>query len=285
MSNMRKIYVVGSGNLAVHCAGYAKDKGMEVFLFEMAEKKSMFVEARAAKFGIAYFHEKKENVFQRILEETEECLLISAINEFIIPAEILEKNNVVAVNLHQALLPKHPGRNAECWAIYEQDKVSGITWHYMKKQVDAGDIILQKEIKLTDNMTAYQLFQKQIEVAGEAFEEIFDDLINGKIVGKPQIKDKTVKLHKSWEVPNEGYLDLGWSGEKRSAFLRAMDYSVLNVMEAPKLLYQNKVYRWKKYEINRTDSMEEKIMVDEQNIQLQKDGILITLKKYKLEEH
>lgn len=280
----KKIYVLGTGNLALHCALYARERKREVLLFEMAEKKSMFMEARAKKLGIQYFHEGKEMVFQRLLEETEDILLVSAINEYIIPAKVLEKGNITAVNLHQALLPKHPGRNAESWAIFEREKVSGVTWHFMENRVDKGDLIIQKEIVLDDSITAYELFQKQIEAGKEAFNEIFEDLTEGKAFRIPQEKAFTYPFHKSYEIPNKGYLDLNWPGEKQSAFLRAMDYSVLHVMGHPKLLYKGRTYQWKKYEIYKTDSMEEKMIFQDSDIYLQKDKIVIILKDYKEQE-
>lgn len=284
MKTIEKIYILGTGNLAIHCAFHARECNREVLLFEMAEKKSMFMETKAKKLEIQYFHEGKEIVFYRLLEETENVLLISAINEYIIPAKVLEKKNITAVNLHQALLPKHPGRNAESWVIFEQEKVSGITWHFMESRVDKGDIIIQKEIALDDDITAYKLFQKQIEAAKEAFNEIFEDLIDGKAYRIPQEKNTGIHFHKSYEIPNNGYLDLSWPGEKRSAFLRAMDYSVLNVMGRPKLYFKDEIYQWKKYEIHKTDSMEEKMIFREKDIYLQKDKIVILLKDYTKQE-
>lgn len=284
MKTIEKIYILGTGNLALHCAFCAREYNREVLLFEMAEKKSMFMERKAKKLEIPYFHENKEIVFQRLLQETEAILLVSAINEYIVPAKVLEMENITAVNLHQALLPKHPGRNAESWAIFEQEKVTGITWHFMESRVDKGDIIIQKEIGLDDGITAYKLFQRQIEAAKEAFNEIFEDLIEGRAFGIPQEKRTGIHFHKSFEIPNEGYLDLSWPGEKRSAFLRAVDYSVLNVMGRPKLIYKQGIYQWKKYEIHKTDSLEEKIIFREKDIYLQKDKIVILLKDYTKQE-
>lgn len=274
---MEKIYVLGTGTLALYCAEYAKKQGLEVLLFEMAEKKSMFLGVRAKKLGISYFHEEKEIVFQKLLEEKDESLLISAINESIVPAGILEKKNITAINLHQALLPKHPGRNAECWAIFEQEQKSGITWHFMEAQVDRGDVILQKEILLEEDMTAYTLFEKQIQAAKEAFNEIFDDLLHKTANRQPQEKTEMVKYHKSYELPNDGYLNLEWSGEKISAFLRSMDYSGLRVMEQPKLLYQNVIYKWKKYKIYQGNLKEKIVKMEGSDIKISKDGMVIVL--------
>ena len=45
-----------------------------------------------------------------------------------------------------------------------------------------------------------------------------------------------------------------------------------------------RVYQWKKYEIHKTDSREEKLILKEKDIYLQKDKIAIILKDYKKQE-
>ena len=56
-------------------------------------------------------------------------------------------DNKLIINYHNSLLPKHPGRFAEAWSIFEEDKKSGITWHLVVPEVDKGKIILQKDIE------------------------------------------------------------------------------------------------------------------------------------------
>lgn len=283
-NKIQKVYVLGSGTLAYECSLYAKEQGAQVELFEMTKKQSVGLQKKAEKAGIPYEHLERTQVYDKLCEEEREILLVSAINEFIIPARVLDKENITAVNLHQALLPKHPGRNAESWAIFEQDEKSGITWHFMKAQVDKGDIILQKEIVLDEHITAYKLFQQQIMAAKEGFCEIFDALMQGRAKGTPQpvIPDRV--FHKSTQIPNEGYLNLDWDGRKISAFLRAMDYSVLKVLGSPKLTLDGKTYQWAKYEICPGNVKEQPLEFQGDEIHIYKNGFEIILKKYKLQE-
>lgn len=283
-SKIEKVYVLGSGTLAYECSLYAKEQGTEVQLYEMTKKQSVGLQKKAENAGIPYKHLERSQVYDVLCREERQILLVSAINEFIIPARVLEKSNITAVNLHQALLPKHPGRNAESWAIFEQDEKSGITWHFMKTQVDQGDIILQKEIVLDGKITAYKLFQQQIAAAKEGFCQIFDGLINETVKGTPQpvIPDRV--FHKSTQIPNEGYLDLEWDGSKISAFLRAMDYSVLKVLGSPKLILDGKTYQWAKYDICPGNVTEKPLEFQGDEIHIFKDGFEIILKKYKLQE-
>ncbi|MDE6312755.1 MAG: hypothetical protein K2M46_03910 [Lachnospiraceae bacterium] len=283
-SKIEKVYVLGSGTLAYECSLYAKEQGADVLLLEMAVKQSVGLEKKAEKAGIPYEHLERSVVYDRLCAEEKEILLVSAINEFIIPKRVLDKPNITAVNLHQALLPRHPGRNAESWAIFEQEEKSGITWHFMRAEVDKGDIILQKEIVIDDEMTAYKLFQQQIALAKEGFCEIFQPLMEGTAKGTPQpvITDRV--FHKSTQIPNEGYLDLSWDGRKISAFLRAMDYSVLKVLGSPKLILDGKTYQWAKYQICSGNTTEKPVEFQGNEIHIYKNGFEIILKKYKLQE-
>ncbi|MBD5464989.1 MAG: hypothetical protein HDR22_04090 [Lachnospiraceae bacterium] len=287
---VEKVCVAGTGKLAIQCAAYAKKKGMPVTLYDMGLKKSVILEKQAAAAEIPCFYRTPEEVFEALKKEEAPLLLVSAINERILPAEVLAKENIRAVNLHQALLPAHPGRNAEAWAIFEQDEKAGITWHYMVEKVDGGGILLQKEIELDESMTAYQLFKKQIECAYEAYVEIFDSLIEGTIREITWNDRGNHKFHYKKDVPGEGILDLSWSGKKISAFLRAMDYAGLSVFQKPRLLYEGKAFAWRKYEIqprSRDSFMESKkqmLQVTDSDIMIQKETTCIILKNYEIVE-
>ena len=254
-TNITQVCVIGSGKLSLQCAALAKSKNLPVTLYDMGQKKSAVIENQAKAAGIPFHFQPPKEVFQMLGQAKEPMLLVSAINERIIPNYVLENKQIRAVNLHQALLPAHPGRNAEAWAIFERDKQAGVTWHEITAEVDGGKILIQKEIPLDASITAFQLFQKQITSAYEAFLEIFDGLILGTIEGTPQKNRDGHKMHYKKDVPGEGILDIRWSGGKISAFLRAMDYAGLSVFEKPVLFYGSRMFQWKKYEIqNRNES-------------------------------
>ncbi len=288
---VKKVCVAGTGKLALSCAVHAKEKGFPVTLYDMGLKESELLKRQAKAEGVPCFYETPEDVFENLYKEEQPLLLISAINERIIPEKVLEKENIRAVNLHQALLPAHPGRNAEAWAIFEQDEKSGVTWHDVVKQVDGGGILAQKEISLDESITAWQLFRKQIECAYEAYTEIFDALIDGTIKPVPQKKRSKYKFHFKKDMPGNGILDMTWDGKKISAFLRAMDYGGVSVFEKPRLIYKGKSFWWKKYEIRHEEEKEscqqtggEMLKITEDEIVIKKDTICIRLKNYEIAE-
>lgn len=281
------VYVLGSGSLALSCAEYIKNQGISVSLYDTTENPSGLLKRQAELKGIPYKKESREEVFQMFLGLETDLLLVSAINEWLIPGRVLERPNITAVNLHQALLPKHPGRNAEAWAIFEQDKTSGITWHLMEEKVDGGDILLQKEIPLDEKTTSIALFRRQIACAYEGFQEIFLPLMEGTYQGTPQSAAKVTEYHWKRDVPGGGWLDTEWPAEKISAFLRAMDYGGLQIWEPPRIRLGQGCFTWKKYKLVKAlgRKMQRIDVKADGSILIQKDNMEISLSNCrKLEE-
>ena len=138
--------------------------------------------------------------FDKISEKT---LILSASNNYLIPKDILDKEYITAVNFHNALLPKFPGRNAPSWVIYEGEKKTGITWHFVTSRVDAGRIIIQKEIEIEEDIKAYELAGKLMTLAFEAFCEVYEGILLEKIEGSLQEVEKNRKMYLSKDVPVE----------------------------------------------------------------------------------
>jgi methionyl-tRNA formyltransferase len=247
---------LGTGQLACYCAQLASQEGIDVMVFDTNRVSSPMLSAACKRAGIKYAHLSPLDTADAILAVKDTALLISAVNPWLIPEKVLDKPGTKAINLHHALLPKHPGRNAEAWAIYEGDKESGITWHFIVPKVDAGDIIIRSGVELSDKITSIQLLKNQDQLARQTFKNILPDLLDDKIVGLPQRRDKTTVQHFSWQIPNNGYIDLNWTGQQISRFLRAMDYGVAKTLGVPKVALGQNVYSWAKYIIKDTKEYE-----------------------------
>lgn len=240
MGIYKKIYVIGSGAVANSCALCVKKAGEVVELIESRPATVPTCKQFCEKQGIAYQQLSGDVLKAFLLALKEPTLIISAANRYLFPKEVVEKNNITIVNYHGALLPKHPGRNAEAWAIYEGDKEAGITWHYVVPDVDAGSILIQKTSPITEQTTSFTLLRINSKLVMEGFEEILPGLLAGTLTGTKQIERH--EIHYSWMKPNDGVLDLNWDAEKISAFLRAFDYGPLRTMGYPKVAVEGKEY-------------------------------------------
>ena len=81
-----------------------------------------------------------------MLEKTSFDFLFSIVNSQILFPSLLKLPREFAINFHDALLPKYAGVHATSWAIFNQEKTHGITWHVMSEIVDSGDILKQVSI-------------------------------------------------------------------------------------------------------------------------------------------
>ena len=166
---------------------------------------------------------------------TKQTLIVSASNRYLFPKEIIEKENLTIINYHGALLPHYPGRNAECWTIFEGNTQGGLTWHLVTPEVDAGDILIQKTTEITDKTTSFSLLRTYSNLAIAGFCEILLPVLRGEVIPQRQIGERE-QLRYSWMKPNGGFLNADWDYRQIGCFLRAMDYGPLEVMGKPKIV-------------------------------------------------
>lgn len=274
------IYVLGSGQLAYKCAVICRNYIQNVAVIELKVTDSTVLRKLCEKDDILYYDMSKEEITEFLLKEEGETLIVSAGNTYLFPKEVIGKHNFQIINWHNALLPKHRGRNAEVWAIYEGDDKSGVTWHYIVEAVDEGDIIAKQEIAIDEKMTAMALYKEQTLVGEGMFAEFIPRLLEGNISGKKQTVIENAKMHLSKEVPNGGFLDLQWSMEEISRFLRSMDYGSLLLMGKMYLEYQGQTFSFYKYKIKTGSEYrsERKISMSDATLEITEGFQIILLK-------
>lgn len=201
-----------------------------------------------AKINFIYTNRQITSLLKSIIS-TNRSLIISAINTFIFPSEIVNNKNSVIINYHNSLLPNYPGMNVEAWQLFNQEKISGITWHFVNNQIDAGQIIMQKQIDIPKNCTSIRLLKLQSDLAFIGFKEIINQIFLNKTftLASPSSNATKRKLYKINQKPNNGYLNIQWTSDKIIAFLHSMDYGVLKTLGDPKIKINNYEYTWEDY--------------------------------------
>lgn len=244
-----KAYILGSGELPYMVAQICREYTENITVIEIKLSDGSFLEKKCSSESIDYMALSKDEITSLLLAEADESLIISASSTYLVPKCIIEKSNFFIINWHNALLPAHKGRNAECWAIFEGDSLSGITWHMLSGDVDGGDILLQKKIPITESTTALSLFKEQTEAGRDTFKEMAHNLFKKDIKTFPQGVATKNQMHYSKDVPNNGILNLNWDYDKTSCFLRSMDYGALKLMGSPKVIIDGETYKFRKYEL------------------------------------
>ena len=113
------------------------------------------------------------------------------------------------VNVHASLLPRYRGAAPIQWAIANGDIVTGVTTMYMVRKMDAGDIIMQREVRIPADDTAGVLHDRLASEGATLLMETLEAISQGTVVSRAQ--DETAvtlapKLYKEdgrirWAMP------------------------------------------------------------------------------------
>lgn len=104
----------------------------------------------------------------------------------IIPQEIIDLFTPAIVNVHPSLLPKYRGPSPIESAILNGDEKTGVSLMKLSKEMDAGDVYSQKEIKLSKTETASSLYKTCGKIGAEMLVRDLPKIISGEIKGQKQ---------------------------------------------------------------------------------------------------
>lgn len=123
--------------------------------------------------------------FETLKRYAADVFVVIAYGKILSP-EILSLPRLLAVNLHGSLLPRYRGAAPINWAILNGDEISGVTAIKMNPQMDAGEIIAQKEILIDPEENAAQFREKMAKISCEFLPVVLDAVEKGSYPLKPQ---------------------------------------------------------------------------------------------------
>ncbi len=109
----------------------------------------------------------------------------------ILPKEILEIPKYGCVNVHVSLLPKYRGSAPIKWVIINGEEKTGVSTMYMDEGLDTGDIILQKEINLNDEITAGELHDKIMYMGADLLKDTVNMIESGNAPRTKQVDSES----------------------------------------------------------------------------------------------
>lgn len=121
---------------------------------------------------------RNEEVYNEIKSLNPDLIVVVAYGK-IIPENIINLPKYGIINVHSSLLPKYRGAAPINAAIINGEEKSGVTIMYIAPELDAGDIILQKEVSITENDTFLTLHNKLKEIGSEALLEAVEKIFLG----------------------------------------------------------------------------------------------------------
>src|SRR6478735_11462931 len=105
-----------------------------------------------------------EAVLQRTLEEKKVELICLGGFMRLFTAEFVQRWYGKMLNIHPSLLPSFPGLDPHGQALRAGVKISGATVHFVIPETDAGPILMQGAVGVSDHDTAETLSERILEV-------------------------------------------------------------------------------------------------------------------------
>ena len=128
----------------------------------------------ARRHGIPVYHPEKINApeFLSILrDEMRPDLIVSVAASQVFRRDLLEIPTKGCINLHSAPLPRYQGMMPNFWTMLHKEPHATVTVHYMAEQLDAGDIVLQREVEICPQDSLHDLMVHSKQVGVEALRE------------------------------------------------------------------------------------------------------------------
>jgi phosphoribosylglycinamide formyltransferase 1 len=85
------------------------------------------------------------------------------------------------LNIHPSLLPSFPGLNPHGQALRAGVKISGATVHFVTPETDAGPILMQGAVSISDHDTVDTLSERILEVEHRIYPDALRLLASGKV--------------------------------------------------------------------------------------------------------
>ncbi len=110
----------------------------------------------------------------------------------ILPKELLDIPKMGCINVHGSLLPKYRGAAPIQWSVLNGDKETGITTMYMDVGMDTGDMILKEKVKIGEDETTGELWDKLSKVGAKLLVETLEKIERGIAPREKQGEDFTL---------------------------------------------------------------------------------------------
>ena len=254
---MTKIVFMGTPDFSVPVLGRLVDEGYDVIGVvtqpdrPVGRKRVLTpppVKAEALKHGIPVYQPEKirqQEELDKVLALEPDLIVTAAFGQ-ILPNKLLEAPKYGCINVHASLLPELRGGAPIHYAIIQGNEKTGVTIMYMVEKLDAGDILTQVEVPITDTDTVGSLHNKMSAAGADLLSETIPKLLNGEITPIPQNNEEATF---AWNIKREQEkIDWNRNGVEIYNHIRGMnpwpvayttmDGSVMKVWGAEKANYK-----------------------------------------------
>lgn len=192
-------------------------------------------------FNIDYLISKNRVDILDFLKNYNFDFIISVANRIILTNDIINRANIVAINLHPGILPFYKGSYSIPWSIINNEKYVGYSYHIIDEGIDTGEILYVKKFRLTKKGNAFNLHFKIMYDAISKLSYILNNYSNINRL----FNSSDIGIYYKNEFPYRGLIQEGWDSKKVERYFRA---SFFPPYIGAKIVVNNEVVELKTFE-------------------------------------
>ena len=148
---------------------------------------------------------KDQNFIEKIKKFKPDFIIVVAFR--MLPKVIWSIPKHGTINLHASLLPNYRGAAPINWALINGEKFTGVTTFFIDDEIDTGDILLQKKIKINETDNAEDLHKSLSKTGSLLMHKTINRVLNNSI--KPS-KQESNKDYKTAYKLNKDNIKINW---------------------------------------------------------------------------
>lgn len=168
-------------------------------------------------------------------------VVISSAYRFKIPKYLVE--SFTFLNIHYALFPKYRGLHSVVWAMLNNEKYTGVTFHKMDAGFDSGPILYQHRVPI-QRKTSWEIMQECDNYVKENIRSIICKFLKGNLSLRAQKQSTALYVGKR----NLEDCRVNWNTWDSIFFQRAL-LALVPPYPRPYFTYKNRRYDISKAEI------------------------------------
>jgi methionyl-tRNA formyltransferase len=169
------------------------------------------VKTTAEALGIPVFQPeriKKGDWTERIEAMAPDLIVVAAYGQ-LLSQRLLDIPPLGCINIHGSLLPYYRGAAPIQWSVANGETTTGVTAMRMDIGMDTGDILLTREVPITDTDTAETMYTSLAKEGAILIREVIERLLAGEVLPRrPQPEGATYAPILKKE---DGLLDWTWT--------------------------------------------------------------------------
>ena len=173
---LQRLYDLGNDVCAVFCQP-DKPQGRKMILTAPPVKE------KAQELDIPVYQPvtlKTDESFELLKELAPELIVVVAYGK-ILPQRVLDLPQFGCINIHASLLPVLRGAAPIQWAVINGLEKTGVTSMRMNAGLDTGDILLTSEVKIGENETSEELWNRLSLLSPDVLEKTLEELSAGSL--------------------------------------------------------------------------------------------------------